>query len=67
MFEQAQLAKKQGTQRLSELCTEYDSHKERIRALIEELKKEKVKLTSLVEQGEAVKAQRLKHLQKLSP
>ena len=48
-FEQAQLAKKQATQRLSELDTEHDAHKVRIRVLTEELEKEKEKLTSLVE------------------
>ena len=48
-FDQAQLAKKQATQWLNELCTEYDAHKERINMLIEELEKEKMKLTSLVE------------------
>ena len=43
-------------QRLSELCTDYDAHKERIGVLIIKLEKEKMKLTSLVEQGEAIKA-----------
>ena len=47
-FEQAQLTKKQATHRLSELCTEYDAHKERIKVLIEEVEKEKAKLTSFV-------------------
>ena len=49
---------------MSELGTKYDAHVERIRALAEELEKEKEKLTSLVKQGEAVKAQQLEHLQK---
>ena len=62
--EQAKLAKKQATWRLSEVCTEYDDHKERIRAITKELDKDKVKLTSLVNQGEAVKAKRLEHLQR---
>ena len=39
-------------------------YKERIKALIEELEKEKVKLTSLVEHCEAIKVQRLEHLQR---
>ena len=47
-FKHAQLAKKQATQHLSEQCTEYDAHKERIKALTEELEKEKEKLNSLV-------------------
>ena len=55
-FEQALLAKKQTTQRLSELGTKYDAHKEHIRVLTEELEMEKIKLTSLVEQGEVIKA-----------
>ena len=33
--------------------------------LIKELEKEKMKLTSLVEWGDAIKAQRLEHLQKV--
>ena len=41
---------------LSELCTDYDAHKECIRVLIVKLEKENMKLTSLVEQGEAIKA-----------
>ena len=63
-FEQAHLAKKQATQRLSELCTDYDAQKECIRVLTAKLEKEKMKLTSLVEQGEAIKAQQLEHLHK---
>ena len=61
-LEQAQLIKKQATQRLSELCTDYDAQKECIRILIAELEKENMKLTSLVEQGEAIKAHWLAHL-----
>ena len=63
-FEQAQLAKKQATQRLSKLGTEYDAHKERIIVLAEELENEKAKFTALVEQGNAIKAQGLEHLQR---
>ena len=44
-FEQAQLAKKQATKQLSELGIEYDAHIECIRAFVEELEKEKEKLT----------------------
>ena len=55
-FEQTQLAKKQATQWLSKLDTEYDAHKGRIKVLAEELDMEKAKLISLVEQGEAIKA-----------
>ena len=40
---------------LSELGIEYDAHKECIRILTEELEMEKAKLTSMVEQGEAIK------------
>ena len=48
-FGHSLLAKKQTTQRLSELRTEYDAHKKRIRALSEELEREKAKLATLVE------------------
>ena len=48
-FEQAQLEKKRAIQRLSGLGIEYDTHKERIKVLTEEMEKEKAKLTSLVE------------------
>ena len=61
-FEQAQFSKKQATQWLSKLCTNYDAQKEHIRVLIIELEKENMKLTSLVEQGRAIKAQRLEYL-----
>ena len=61
-FEHAHLAKKQATQRLSELSTEYNVHKERIMVLTEEM--EKAKLTSLVEQGKAIKTQRFDHRQR---
>ena len=64
-FDQVQLAKKQVTHRMNELCTEYDAQKEHINRLTEELKKEKMKLTTLVEQGDAIKAQWLEHLQKV--
>ena len=37
--DQAQLAKKQATQRLNELCTEYDARKQRINRFTEELEK----------------------------
>ena len=60
-FDHSLLDKKQATQRLCELGTKYDAHKERIRMLIEELEMEKAKLTSLMEQGEAIKAQGSKH------
>ena len=49
-------------QRLNELCTEYDAQKECIDMLTKEMEKEKMKLTSLVEQSDAIKAQRLEHL-----
>ena len=42
-------------QRLS-VHTDYDAQKERIRVLIAKLEKEKMTLTSLVEEGEAIKA-----------
>ena len=64
-FKQALLAKKQATQRLSELGTEYDAPKECLRVLTKEIKMEKIKLTYLVEQGEAIKAQFLKHRQRV--
>ena len=48
--------------RLNELCIEYDAQKECINMLTEELEKEKMKLTSLVEWDNAIKAQRLEHL-----
>ena len=64
-FDQAQLAKKQASQRLNELCTRYDAQKKRINMLAEEPEKEKMKRTSLVEKGDAIKAQRLEHLQKV--
>ena len=43
-------------QRLSELCADYNAKKERIGVLTTKLEKEKMKLTSLVEQGESIKA-----------
>ena len=43
-------------QLLNELSTEYDAQKESINMLIEELEKENMKLTSLVEHGDAIKA-----------
>ena len=53
-FDQAQLANKEAMQWLNELCTEYVAQKERINMLTGELEKEKMKLTSLVEQGDAI-------------
>ena len=55
-FDHSLLAKKQATQRLSELGIKYDAHKKRIKVLIEEMEMDKAKLTSLVEQGESIKA-----------
>ena len=49
-------------QRLNELCTEYDAQKKRINMLTKEMEKENMKLTSLVEQSDAIKAQWLEHL-----
>ena len=50
---------------MSELGIEYDAHKEHIEVLTKELEMEKAELTSLVEQGEAIKAQRLEHRQRV--
>ena len=53
-FEHTFLAKDTTIRRLSELGNEYDSQEECIRVLTIELEKEKAKLASLVEQGEAL-------------
>ena len=50
---------------MSELGIEYDAHNERIRMLTKELNMKKTNLTSLVEQGEAIKAQRHEHQQRV--
>ena len=55
-FDHSLLAKKQATWRLSELGARYDALKERIMMLTKELEMKKAKLTSLVEQVEAIKA-----------
>ena len=61
-FERVQLVKKQAIQWLNELGAEYDAHKQRIKVLTKELEKERVKLTSLVEQGKVINTQWLKPL-----
>ena len=49
---------------MEEVKTEYHAQEERIRLLAEEMEQEKTKLSSLIQQGEVLHAQGLKHHQK---
>ena len=63
-YEQSKLSTDQSIQRLKEVKIEYHAHEERIRLLVEEVKREKHKLSSPIRQGEVLHAQGLKHQQK---
>ena len=63
-YEQSKLSINQSIQRLEEVKTEYHAQEERMRLLVEEIEREKSKLSSLIRQGEVLHAQGLRHQQK---
>ena len=64
-YEQSKLSIDQSIQRLEEAKAKYHAQEERIRLLVEEMEREKAKLSTLMRQGEVLHAQGLKHQEKV--
>ena len=64
-YEQSKLSIDQSIQRLEEAKLSIMPRKKKIRLLVEEMEREKAKLSTLMRQGEVLHAQGLKHQEKI--